>query len=53
LVDVTATGRTLSHLSEFYEDINDMLCAGFTDVERAQAFDLPARMERNAAAALK
>lgn len=53
LVDVTGAGRRLDHLADLHEEINAVLLEGFTAKERDLAFALLARMERNAAAALK
>jgi DNA-binding MarR family transcriptional regulator len=53
LVRVTEKGQALSHLRDFHERINDMLFAGFTQEERALAFGLLVRMQRNAEAALE
>lgn len=52
-VRVTEKGQALSHLRDFHERINDMLFAGFTQQERALAFGLLVRMQRNAEAALE
>lgn len=52
VVEATQAGQALDHLAAFYQEINDTLCADFSEAERAQAFDLLTRMEANATAAL-
>lgn len=52
VVDVTETGQSLDHLSQFFLEINETLMQGFTEPERVQVFDLLLRMEANAAAAI-
>ncbi|MEL7177403.1 MAG: MarR family transcriptional regulator [Pseudomonadota bacterium] len=53
IVQVTDKGAALDHLSGFHLQINEALFAGFSDQERAQAFDLLHRMQANAEAALQ
>lgn len=53
VIDVTAKGRKLDHLANFYKEINELLLVGFAPEERQQAFDLLGRIEDNARNALK
>lgn len=53
MVDVTDAGRELDHLAGFYSEINDTLMQGFSASDRAKAFELLERMEKNAIAAIE
>ncbi|MEL6595866.1 MAG: winged helix DNA-binding protein [Pseudomonadota bacterium] len=53
IVQVTDKGAALDHLSGFHLQINEALFAGFSDEERAQAFDLLHRMQADAEGALE
>ena len=53
IVCVTDKGRELDHLASFYETINSIILADFSEKERKQAFDLLRRMEVNARKALQ
>lgn len=52
VVNTTEKGQALDHLAGLYEQMNDVLFAGFTPAERGQAFDLLSRMQGNAETAL-
>jgi hypothetical protein len=46
-------GQERDHLKYFDQDINAVLLAGFSEVERITVFDLLARLEENADTALR
>ena len=53
IVSATAKARGLDHLANFYETINKILFAGFSEEECELSFDLLLRMEANAKKALE
>ncbi|MFK8035318.1 MAG: MarR family winged helix-turn-helix transcriptional regulator [Hyphomicrobiales bacterium] len=53
LVNITEKGQELSHLSTFFQDVNNKLLDGLSDDESTLLFELLARVEANAKSNLK
>ena len=53
MIDVTDAGRTLDHLADFHQRVNDALLHGFSPEERETALRMLCRIRENAMDQLK